>query len=462
MPKMKTDMETNRQLEADDLKYIWHPFTQMQEYGRETPLVIASGEGCLLRDTYGNEYIDGVSSLWTNVHGHRKQELDAALMEQLGMIAHSTLLGLSSIPAIRCAKKLIEIAPKGLTRVFYSDDGSTSVEIAVKMAFQYHQQADRGDSRKTKFITLKNAYHGDTIGSVSVGGIDLFHAAYKPLLFPTIQVESPHCYRCPFGKDRQSCDYECFHNLEETIIRHAPETAAFIIEPLVQGAAGILLQPPGYLKRVRELCTEHKIFMIADEVAVGFGKTGKMFACDQEGITPDIMAVAKGIAGGYLPLAATLATEEVYEGFLGKFEEFKTFFHGHTFTGNPLACAVALASMELFEKEGILAGLQEKISRFTRALEPFAFLPHVGEVRQRGIMVGIELVADKETKAPYAPRERIGHRVIKEARKHGVIIRPLGDVIVLMPPLAITADQLDRLCAVTSQSIRTVTEGQNQ
>lgn len=456
---MRFDTEAGRQLEADDLKYIWHPFTQMQEYGRETPLVIAAGEGCLLRDIYGNEYLDGVSSLWTNVHGHRKKELDAAVMEQLGLIAHSTLLGLSSVPAIGCAKKLIEIAPPGLTRVFYSDNGSTSVEIAVKMAFQYHQQAAKGDPRKTKFISLKNAYHGDTIGSVSVGGIDLFHAAYKPLLFPTIQVESPHCYRCPLGKDRQSCAYECFRNLEETVARHAHETAGFVIEPLVQGAAGILLQPPGYLKRVRELCTEHGIFMIADEVAVGFGKTGTMFACDQEGITPDIMAVAKGISGGYLPLAATLATEEVYEGFLGKFEEFKTFFHGHTFTGNPLACAVALASMELFEKEGILAGLQEKIARFTKALEPFASLPHVGEVRQRGIMVGIELVADRETKASYEPRERIGHRVIKEARKEGVIIRPLGDVIVLMPPLAITAEELDRLCAVTYRSIRTITEG---
>jgi adenosylmethionine---8-amino-7-oxononanoate aminotransferase len=456
---MNTDVETNRQLETDDRKYIWHPFTQMEEYGRETPLVIAAGTGCLLRDIYGNEYLDGVSSLWTNVHGHRKEELDAALIEQVGLIAHSTLLGLSSIPAIRCAKKLIEIAPKGLTRVFYSDDGSTSVEIAVKMAFQYHQQAARGDSRKTRFITLKNAYHGDTIGSVSVGGIDLFHAAYKPLLFPTLQVESPHCYRCPFGKDRQSCDYKCFHHLEETVIRHAPETAAFIIEPLVQGAAGILLQPPGYLQRVRELCTEHKIFMIADEVAVGFGKTGKMFACEQEGVTPDIMAVAKGIAGGYLPLAATLATEEVYEGFLGKFEYFKTFFHGHTFTGNPLACAVALASMELFEKEGILDSLQEKIAHLTRALAPFPSLPHVGEVRQRGIMVGIELVADKNTKASYASRERIGHLVIKEARQQGVIIRPLGDVIVLMPPLAITMEQIDRLCAVTFQSIRRVTEG---
>ncbi len=456
---MKTELEIQKQLEADDLKYIWHPFAQMREYSRETPLVIEAGDGCLLKDIYGNEYIDGVSSLWTNVHGHRKKELDEALVEQLSRIAHSTLLGLSNVPAIRLAKKLIELAPPGLTRVFYSDNGSTSVEIALKMAFQYHQQADGGDPRKTKFITLKNAYHGDTIGSVSLGGMDLFHATYKPLLFPTIQVESPYCYRCPCGKNRSSCNYECFSQLEETIIRHAPETAAFVIEPLVQGAAGILLQPPGYLKKARELCTKHNIFLIADEVAVGFGKTGSMFACDQEEVTPDIMAVAKGIAGGYLPLAATLTTEEVYAGFLGEAAENKTFFHGHTFTGNPLACATALASIKLFASEKILEGLQVKIRQLTAALEPFIALSHVGDVRQRGIMVGIELVEDRKIKASYAPEVRIGHKVIKEARKHGVIIRPLGDVIVLMPPLSITTDQLDRLCAVTYEAIRLVTEG---
>lgn len=456
---MKTELEVNRQLEADDLKYIWHPFAQMQEYSAETPLIIAAGEGCLLKDIYGNEYIDGVSSLWTNVHGHRKKELDEAVAGQLGQIAHSTFLGLSNVPAIRLAKKLIEIAPPGLTRVFYSDNGSTAVEIALKMAFQYHQQAASGDPRKTKFITLKNAYHGDTIGSVSVGGIDLFHATYKPLLFPTIQVESPHCYRCPFGKERKNCKYECFSHLEETVTRDAAQTAAFVIEPLVQGAAGLLLQPPGYLKRVRELCTQHNIFLIADEVAVGFGKTGSMFACNQEEVAPDILAVAKGIAGGYLPLAATLTTEEIYNGFLGRVAENKTFFHGHTFTANPLACAVAEASIDLFAKENILENLQEKIRKLSEALQPFALLAHVGDIRQRGIMAGIELVADKKTKASYAPEERIGHQVIKEARKHGVILRPLSDVIVLMPPLSITADQIDRLCTATYQAIRQITEG---
>lgn len=455
---MGTTTERNRQLEIDDQKYIWHPFTQMREYEKEKPLIIEEGDGCILKDTYGNEYIDGISSLWTNVHGHRKEKLDDALRKQINKIAHSTLLGLSNVPAVECAKKLIEIAPEGLTKVFYSDNGSTAVEIALKMAFQYQQQADSGDPNKTRFISLTNAYHGDTIGSVSVGGIDLFHATYKSLLFPSIHVESPYCYRCPFGKAQGSCDLECFRDLEEKVEEHHHEVAAFIIEPLVQGASGILVQPPGYLKKVRELCTKYAIIMIADEVAVGFGKTGRMFACEHEGVTPDIMAVAKGISGGYMPLAATLASEEIYRGFLGEYEEFKTFFHGHTYTGNPLACAVSLANLEVFEEERILENLQEKIDHLTEKLQPITSLAHVGEIRQRGFMVGIELVADRESKAQYQPKERIGHRVIMEARKHGVIIRPLGDVIILMPPLSISTDELDRLCDAVYKSIRAVTE----
>ena len=458
MSKMKTIDERNRQLEIDDRKYIWHPFTQMQDYVKEKPLIIESGSGCILKDTYGNEYIDGISSLWTNVHGHRKEKLDTAIKKQLDMIAHSTLLGLSNIPAIECAKKLIEIAPEGLSRVFYSDSGSTAVEIALKIAFQYHQQADSGDPNKTKFISLVNAYHGDTIGSVSVGGIDLFHATYKSLLFPSIHVESPYCYQCPFGKSEDSCDFECLKNTEEIMKTHCHEVAAFVIEPLVQGAAGMLVQPPGYLKRIRELCTKYNIIMIADEVAVGFGRTGKMFACEHEEIAPDIMAIAKGISGGYLPLAATLTSEEIYEGFLGEYEELKTFFHGHTYTGNPLACAVSLANMKVFEEEQTLQDLQKKIEYLTNSLRSFISLKHVGEVRQRGFMVGIELVADKKSKEPYPPKEKIGHRVIMEARKHGVIIRPLGDVIILMPPLGISIDELEKLCEAVYKSIQAVTE----
>jgi len=457
-------MVRNRQkrLENDDKKYIWHPFTQMRGYMKEKTLIIEEGEGCTLKDIEGNCYIDGVSSLWTNVHGHRKEQLDRALKEQVDRIAHSTLLGLSNVPAIKLAKKLIEIAPKGLTKVFYSDNGSTANEIALKMAFQYHQQAPAGDRNKKKFIRLSNAYHGDTIGSVSIGGIDLFHSMYKDLLFPSYRVDAPYCYRCAFGKSYPSCDLYCLRPLEEVMKGHGREIAALVIEPIIQGAGGILVQPPGYLKKVRNLCSRYKIFMIADEVAVGFGKTGKMFACQHEDVVPDIMALAKGIAGGYLPLAATLVTEKIFEGFLGEFEEFRTFFHGHTFTGNPLACAVALANLEVFEEERTINSLQKKILQLKKKLKPFTELIHVGEVRQCGFMVGIELVADRKTKELFPIEERTGNRVIMEARKRGVIIRPLGDVIVLMPPLSISAGEIDQLCDAVYESIRAVTEGQEE
>lgn len=450
--------ELIKNLESEDRKYLWHPFTQMRGYMKEKPLIIEKGEGCILIDIEGNRYIDGVSSLWTNVHGHRKEALDRALVEQAGKIAHSTLLGISSIPAITLAKKLITIVPQGLTKVFYSDSGATAVEIALKMAFQYHRQAQNGDRNKKKFMHLANAYHGDTIGSVSVGGIDLFHGVYKDLLFETVSVESPYCYRCPFGKSYPSCDMECLKQMESVMENHHRETAALIIEPVVQGAGGMLVQPPGYLKRVRELCTKFGMFMIADEVAVGFGRTGKMFACEHENVVPDIMAVAKGITGGYLPLAATIVSEKIYEGFLGEHEEFKTFFHGHTYTGNPLACAVAIANLDIFEEERTLDNLQEKIEYLGKRLQPFKSLAHVGEVRQCGFMVGIELVANKETQESFPPGNRTGHRVIMEARKKGIIIRPLGDVIVLMPPLSISLQEIDQLCDATYASIRVISE----
>ncbi|SEL96268.1 adenosylmethionine-8-amino-7-oxononanoate aminotransferase [Syntrophus gentianae] len=453
---MNGQVEKKRQLIDDGLRSIWFPFTQMQEFSPEDVLVIAEGKGALLRDVDGRDYIDGVSSLWTNVHGHRKEQIDRAIKEQVDRVAHSTLLGLAHEPAIECAKKLLEIVPKGLTRVFYSESGSTAVEIALKMAFQYQKQAAGGNPGKTRFISFTNAYHGDTLGAVSVGGIDLFHAVYGELLFPTIKAESPYCYRCPFGASYPVCKFDCLRQLEYLLATHASELAALIIEPLVQGAAGILVQPPGYLKRIRELCTQYGVLMIADEVAVGFGKTGKMFACEQEGVTPDIMALGKGLSGGYLPLAATVATEEIYNGFLGRFDEFKTFFHGHTYTGNPLACAAAVANLNIFAEERVVEGLAGKIKRLTQGLQPIAKLGHVGEIRQRGFMVGIELVADKGTKELYPPGARIGNRVILEARKRGLIIRPLGDVIVLMPPLCITNEEIDRLCEITLESIQAV------
>ncbi|HPX56422.1 MAG TPA: adenosylmethionine--8-amino-7-oxononanoate transaminase [Syntrophales bacterium] len=455
---MEIREEEIRDLEKADLECIWHPFTQMQLYRREKPVIIEKGRGCRLYDIEGNAYLDGVSSLWTNVHGHAKAELDEALKAQTDLIAHSTLLGISSVPAIRFARKLLDVVPSGLTKVFYSDSGSTSVEIALKMAFQYHRQSPKGNPKKTKFLSFVNAYHGDTIGSVSLGGIDLFHEMYRELLFETYKVASPYCYRCPYGLDYPGCKLDCLLGVEKMLDEHHDEIAAVVLEPLVQGAAGMLMQPEGFLRGVRALCDHYGVFLIADEVAVGFGRTGKMFACEHEGVTPDILCLAKGISGGYLPLAATVTSEEIFDGFLGEFMENKTFFHGHTYTGNPLACAVAIASLELFEKERIIENLQPKITFLKNKLAAFKNLSHVGDIRQRGLMVGIELVADRNTREGLPVADRTGHQVILEARKRGVMIRPLGDIIVLMPPLAMSIEELDRLCEATYESIRVVTE----
>lgn len=436
---------------------IWYPFTQMSEFEKTPPMVIERGEGNYLFDAAGNKYLDAVSSLWTNVHGHNHPALNQALQTQLSKVAHSTLLGMSNDTAIKLAKKLVEIAPKGLGKVFYSDSGSTAVEAALKIAYQYFQQKGGAFRKKTKFLSLKQAYHGDTLGAVSVGGIELFHEVYHSLLFDTIKVPSPHCYRCPYGREPSSCGNFCFGELEPVFKRHRDECCAIIIEPLVQGAAGILVHPAGYLKKIRELCDKYNILMIADEVAVGFGKTGAMFACEHENVTPDILALAKGISGGYLPLAATLVTREIYAGFLGEYKDFRTFFHGHTYTGNALACAVALANIELFERNDVIGKLQGKIARLSSGLERLRGLKHVGNVRQKGIIAGIELVKDKKTKKPYAGHLRTGHRVILEARKKGILLRPLGDVIVLMPPLSIEPFEIDNICGAVYDGIREIT-----
>ncbi|MCD6186502.1 MAG: adenosylmethionine--8-amino-7-oxononanoate transaminase [Deltaproteobacteria bacterium] len=450
------DTNINLQLEQDDKKYIWHPFTQMRDYEKEKPLIIEKGKGSYLWDIYGNKYIDGISSLWVTTHGHGRKEIDDAISAQAALVSHSTLLGLSHPRAIELAKRLVKITPDGLSKVFYSESGSTAVEIALKIAFQYWQQSIENTSKK-KFISLSNAYHGDTIGSVSVGGIDLFHEIYHPLLFDVHKAAAIDCYRCSSGKTWPECGLECLEQLEETIKKCHHDTAALIIEPVVQGAAGMLISPPGYLKRVRELCTEYNILMIADEVAVGFGRTGKMFACEHENVKPDIITLGKGLTGGYLPLAVTMATDKIYNAFLGQFDEFKTFFHGHTYTGNPLACAAALANLDIFEKDKTLKNLQEKIADLKAGLKRFSKLSHVGDIRQFGFMAGIELVADKKTKEPFPVGAKTGVRVIREARKRGLIIRPLGDVIVLMPILAITTEELNDLLEITFESITTVT-----
>jgi adenosylmethionine-8-amino-7-oxononanoate aminotransferase len=447
---------TTEQLEQWDREHLWHPFTPMQVYAAARPLIVAEARGCLLRDLDGKWYIDGVSSLWCNVHGHRVPELDSAIREQLDQVAHSTLLGLSNVPAIKLARKLVEVAPPGLNHVFFSDDGATAVEAALKMAFQYWQQCPNPRPGKVKYLALSRAYHGDTLGDVSVGGVDHFHATFRPLLFPTLRAPSPYCYRCPLGLQRQHCQVDCAAALEDLVGRHHEELAAVVIEPLVQGAAGMIVAPEGFLRRVREVTARYGVLLIADEVAVGIGRTGTLFACEQEQVVPDFLCVAKGLTGGYLPLAATLTTDEVYRAFLGRPEEMRTFFHGHTYTGNPLGAAVALANLELLEKEQVLAGLPSKIDLLRRHLERIRALPHVGDVRQLGLMAGIELVADRASKEPFPAGAQMGAAVCARARAHGAVIRPLGDVVVLMPPLAIDVPLLDRLCRIVHDCIALV------
>jgi len=418
-----------------DHRHLWHPFTQQRGWAAEEPLVIASAEGTDLIDERGERFIDGTSSLWCNLHGHRHPHVDDAVRGQLDRVAHSTMLGLTHEPGVELARRLVDVAPPGLERVFYSDSGSTAVEIALKMAYQYWHQRGGQHVRRTSFVNLTDSYHGDTIGSVSVGGIELFHSVYEPLLFGGHQVD-------PGDVDA----------LAAILDFHDEEVAAVIVEPLVQGAAGIIVQPPGFLQAVRELCDYHDVLLICDEVATGFGRTGTMFACEQERVAPDFLCLGKGLTNGYMPLAATLTTERVYEGFLGEHQDYRTFFHGHTFTGNPLACAAAIASLEVFEQESTMLRLQPKIRLLHDILGPVAEMEEVAEVRGRGFMVGIDL-------GEHDPSLRMGHRVTLEARERGAIVRPLGDTVVLMPPLAISKEDLVRLVEITVSSIRAAWAG---
>jgi adenosylmethionine-8-amino-7-oxononanoate aminotransferase len=451
-------IEDNLELEELDKKYIWHPFTQMKDWVGERPIIISEGRDCFIKDIYGKWYLDGVSSLWVNTLGHRKKEIDEAIRGQIDKISHSTLLGLSNVPAIRLAQKLACVVeasfaghPSSLSKVFYSDNGSTAVEVALKMAFQYWKH--KGVKGRNAFASINNGYHGDTIGAVSVGGVDIFHKTFGPLLFKTFKIPSPYCYRCELGEECPDCKTACLNKSEEIFRDHADEIAALIVEPLIQAAGGMITSPPGYLMGLRELCTKYDILMIADEVATGFGRTGKMFACEHEGVVPDIMCLSKGITGGYLPLAATLATEEVYNTFLGEFKDLKTFFHGHSYTGNPLACAAAMACLDLFEKEDVLKRVEGKIGILDGWLKDILSLDHVGDARNAGMMAGVELVKDKKIKEPYGWEEKMGWKVAYHARDRGVIIRPLGNIIVIMPPLSISDQNLEQLLKVIRESI---------
>jgi adenosylmethionine---8-amino-7-oxononanoate aminotransferase len=449
---MTTYHDKLKQLDHD---YLWHPFTQMQEWLAEEPCIISRGDGNFLIDVQGRRYLDGVSSLWCNVHGHGKKELNDAIRAQLDRIAHSTFLGLSHAPGIQLAEKLIGIAPNGLQRVFYSDSGATAVEIAIKMAVQYWQL--KGEKQRARIASLAESYHGDTVGSMSIGYSETFHRFYKDLLFPVLRLTPPHVFRYYQRMSDADALQAAVKEAEEKLGANKNTLAALVMEPLMQGAAGMWSQPVEYVQVLSEICRRHGILFILDEVATGFGRTGKMFACEHAGVTPDLLCLAKGITGGYLPLAATLSTEEVFSAFLGEYKEFKTFFHGHTYTGNPLGCAAALANLEIFERENTIDNMQPRIAYLTRRLEEFRRLPHVSDVRQWGYMVGIELVEDKAARKSYAPEQRIGYKVILEARKRSVMIRPLGDVVILMPPLSITDSELTSLLDIVYDCISVVT-----
>ncbi|MEK3885116.1 adenosylmethionine--8-amino-7-oxononanoate transaminase [Paenibacillus sp. PL2-23] len=445
---------TYEQLTALNKAYLWHPFTQMKDYNAADPLIIERGDGIMLYDLQGRAYYDGFSSVWLNVHGHNVPELNQAITEQLGRVAHSTLLGMANVPAIQLADQLVRISPEGLTKVFFSDAGATGVEIAIKMAFQYWR--NRGISGKSSFITMNQAYHGDTIGAVSVGAIPLYHDLFRPMLFPAHVLPYPNAYRHEGGA--AGAMEATLAALRDLLESRGDEIAALIVEPIVQGASGIIIMPPGCLRGLAELCREYGVLLIADEVATGFGRTGAMFACDLEGVSPDLMIVGKGLTGGYLPVAATLATEEVYDAFYADYREQKTFFHGHSYTGNPLGCAVALASLQLLEERCIVQGVIEKAAFAATKLSALIDWPHVGDIRQQGLMIGIELVRDKVSREPYAWEERIGVRVCQRARELGMLTRPLGNVIVLIPPLVSTEAELEAMIRILATAIRDVTE----
>ena len=452
-----TEHERYARLSEIDRRHVWHPFTQMKIWMNEEPLIIERGEGNYLIDVNGNRYLDGVSSLWCNVHGHRRRELDEALAAQAGRVAHSTMLGLANVPATELAEALIAIVPPGLARVFYSDSGAEAVEVALRIAAQYWQL--RGETRRTRFLTLSGSYHGDTLGSVSLGYAEQFHRHLRPLLFDAAKTDPPHVFRFHHGMAPGAALERSLAEARDLIRETSGELAALVVEPIMQGAAGMWNHPPEYLREIARLAHQAGALVIADEVATGFGRTGRMFASEHAGLRPDLMCLGKGITGGYLPLAATLATEEIFAAFLGEPDEYRAFYYGHTYTGNPLAAAVACANLGIFRDEAVIERLAPRIAQITHVLnERFAALAHVADIRQAGMMVGIELMRDPTRREPYKIAEQTGVRVIKAARRRGVAIRPLGDVIVLMPPLSISESELDTLLGVTFESIREVTE----
>lgn len=440
------------ELQAKDLQHVWHPCSQMKDYEQFPPIVIKRGEGVWLYDERDNRYLDAVSSWWVNLFGHANPRISKALSEQAFTLEHTIFANFTHEPAVKLAEKLVELTPVNLNKVFFADNGSSAIEVALKMSFQYHMQS--GKKSKTRFLALTDAYHGETLGALSVGGVDLYNEVYQPLLLDTVRAQGPDCFRCPFNDRPESCQVQCIRYVEEQLVNHHNEIAAVIIEPLIQAAAGMKMYPPGYLKRLRELCTVYDVHLIADEIAVGFGRTGTLFACEQADISPDFMCLSKGLTGGYLPLSAVLTTDKVYEAFYDDYGTMKAFLHSHSYTGNTLACRVALEVLTIFEEEDYLAIIRSKGERMRKlALEAFSALHSVGEYRQTGLVGAIELVKNRDTKEPLPGEERIGYQIYKRALAKGLLIRPLGNILYFMPPYIISDEEMEFMITTTKETI---------
>ena len=435
-----------------DLKYIWHPCSQMKDYEELPPIIIERGNGCSLFDIEGKEYIDIVSSWWCNLLGHSNPKINEAIKEQADKLEHVIFANFSHKPAIQLCEELIKILPKGLCKFNFSDNGSASVECSLKMAFQYHYQT--GNPQKTKFMCLSDGYHGETIGALSVGTLDLYAKIYKPMLMDTIRIKAPDCYRCPYGKCRDNCEVECFIEAEKEFEKHGNETAGMIVEPLLQGSAGMRIYPAKYLTKLRKLCDEYNVILIADEIATGFGRTGKMFAFDHAGVSPDIMCLSKGLTGGYMPMSITVTTQKIYDVFYADYLEGKAFMHSHTYSGNPLGCSAALAVQKILRDDNIIEKSRERAKYLHERLnETFLNHKNVGEIRHLNLINAIELVKDKNTKEGFDSKLRLGYQIYKKALSKGLILRPLGDVLYFNPPLIIDENTIDKAISICKESI---------
>ncbi len=446
-------ISTISNLQKRDLQHVWHPCSQMKDYEDFPPIVIKSGKGIYLYDENGKQYMDAVSSWWVNLFGHRNERISTALANQAFQLEHAIFANFTHEPAIFLSEKLVKITPVGLTKVFFADNGSSAIEVALKMSFQYHMQKNK--RKKKRFLALTDAYHGETLGALSVGGVGLYNDVFQPLLLDTVRAQGPDCFRCPFNDRPDHCSAPCLSFIEEKLKLYHEEITAIIIEPLIQAAAGMKMYPPVYLKKLKELCLQYDVHLIADEIAVGFGRTGTMFACEQAGITPDFMCLSKGLTGGYLPLSVVLTTDDVYQAFYDDYNTMKAFLHSHSYTGNPLACRVALEVLQIFEDEAYIEQIQEKSAYMNKlASEVFNHQAYVGEYRQTGMVGAIELVKDKVTKEPFLSEERIGYKIYQIALEKGLLLRPLGNILYFMPPYVTTKDEIKIMIEKTNQAIQ--------